>query len=174
MTCTPEAVLRAIVKQLSYPKLDSGLLNPIVKKYNAAEKAGHTSEPLDLDECRDMIIDMLPSYSQTNIIIDALDECQKETRSRLISALATIMGSTPGTNLVKIFISSRDDDDIFIKLNQLPNIRINPTDNSDDIEKFVQSEINKRIDERELLRGIVSPDLKTHVINTLIKKADGM
>lgn len=31
VTCTPEVVLRAIVKQLSYSNPDSVLLNPIVK-----------------------------------------------------------------------------------------------------------------------------------------------
>lgn len=171
---TPEAVLRAIVKQLSSLEQDSNLLKPIVDKYERAKKAGDLSEPLDLDECRDLIIQMLPSYPQTNIIIDALDECDQGTRSQLISALTAIMESAPGTNLVKIFISSRDNDDIVLKLSKLPNIRIDSSDNCQDIGAFIRSEVKNRIDNRELLRGNVSSDLRAHVIDTLIQGADGM
>lgn len=141
-------------------------------KYQEREKEGFATGPLDTDECRDLIIQLLPNYQQSNIVIDALDECDKDTRSRLLSVLATIMESTP--NLVKIFISSRDDDDIVIKLNKRPTIRISPKDNSEDIERFVQSEIDKRISSRELLHGKVSDTLKGHVIKTLINGADGM
>lgn len=171
---TAEVVLRAIVKQLSSLEQDSDLLKCIVDKYEHAKKAGDLSEPLDLDECRDLIIKMLPSYSQTNIIIDALDECQQGNRSRLISALTAIMESAQGTNLVKIFISSRDNDDIVLKLSKLPNIRIDSSDNSGDIGEFIRSEVKNRIDSQELLRGNVSSDLRAHVIDTLIQGADGM
>lgn len=171
---TPETVLRAIVKQLSSLEQDSDLLKPIVDKYERAKKAGDDSEPLDLDECRELIIQMLSSYPQTNIIIDALDECHHGTRSQLISALTAIMESAPDTNLVKIFISSRDDDDIVMKLSKLPNIRIDSSDNCEDIGKFIRSEVQNRIDNRELLRGNVSSDLRAHVIDTLIQRADGM
>lgn len=171
---TPEVVLRAIVKQLSCLEQDSDLLKPIVDKYENAKKAGDVSEPLDLDECRDLIIKLLPSYPQTNIVIDALDECHQGTRSRLISALTAIMETAPGMNLVKIFISSRDNDDIVLKLSKLPNIRIDSADNSGDIREFIRSEVKNRIDNRELLRGNVSSDLRAHVIDTLIQGADGM
>lgn len=171
---TPEVVLRAIVKQLSSLEQDSELLKPIVDKYEQAKKAGDISEPLDLDECRDLITKILPSYRQTNIIIDALDECHRGTRSRLISALTAIMESSPGMSLVKIFISSREDDDIVLKLSKLPNIRIDSADNSEDIGEFIRSEVNNRIDSQELLRGNVSSDLRAHVIDTLIRGADGM
>lgn len=174
LNSTPEAVLRAILKQLSSLDTGTGLLNPVVNAYKKAEDAGLTSETLDLGECRDLIIEILQSYSQINIIIDALDECQKETRSRLIVALKAIMESAPDVNLVKIFISSRDDDDILLKLNKHPNIRIDPQDNSQDISTFVESEIDRRINEQELLRGTVSDDLRDYVKSTLIKQADGM
>lgn len=128
--------------------------------------------PLDPDECRDLIIQLLPSYPQSNIIIDALDECDKETRSKLLSVLATIIASKP--NLVKIFISSRDNDDIVLRLNKVPTIRISSKNNSRDIARFVQSEIDTRIARQELLRGKVSNDLRGHIIETLIKGADGM
>lgn len=141
-------------------------------KYQERKKEGFATGPLDTDECRDLIIQLLPNYQQSNIVIDALDECDKDTRSKLLSVLATIMESTP--NLVKIFISSRDDDDIVIKLNRRPTIRISSKDNSGDIERFVESEIDKRISSRELLHGKVSDTLKSHLVKTLINGADGM
>lgn len=171
---TPEAVLTAIVKQLSCFEEHSYLLKPIVDKYETAKKAGELQEPLDLDECHDLIIQMLPSYPQTNIIIDALDECDRGTRSRLMSSLTAIMKSASGTNLLKIFISSRDDDDIVLKLSELPNIRIDSSDNCEDIESFIRSEVKSRVDNQELLRGVVSVALRAYVIDTLIQGADGM
>lgn len=160
------------MRQLSCLELGSELLRPTVDKYQERKREGFATGPLDTDECRDLIIQLLPNYRQSNIVIDALDECDKQTRSKLLSVLATIMESTP--NLVKIFISSRDDDDIVLKLNRRPTIRISSKDNSGDIERFVQSEIEKRISSRELLYGKVSENLKGHVIKTLINGADGM
>lgn len=168
----PAQILRSIVRQLSCLELGSELLQPIVDKYQERKKEGFATGPLDTDECRDLIIQLLPNYRQSNIVIDALDECDKQTRSKLLSVLATIMEST--SSLVKIFISSRDDDDIVLKLNRRPTIRISSKDNSGDIERFVQSEIEKRISSRELLHGKVSENLKGHVIKTLINGADGM
>lgn len=160
------------MRQLSCLELGSEFLQPIVDKYQERKKEGFVTGPLDADECRDLIIQLLPNYRQSNIVIDALDECDKQTRSKLLSVLATIMESMP--DLVKIFISSRDDDDIVLKLNRRPTIRISSKDNSGDIERFVQSEIEKRISSRELLHGKVSESLKGHVIKTLINGADGM
>lgn len=141
-------------------------------KYHETKKGGFATGPLDPDECRELIIQLLPSYLQTNIVIDALDECDKKTRSKLLSVLTTIMASKP--NRVKIFISSREDDDLGLILNKAPTIRISSKDNSEDIARFVQSEIDTRIAHRELLRGNVPKDLRDYIIETLIKGADGM
>lgn len=167
----PQSVLRAIVKQLSSMEPASKLLKPIVRTYNKATSEGLASE-LDLNQCRDLIIELLPYYPQCNIIIDALDECDKETRLKLIAALTKIMESTP--NLVKIFISSRDDADISSKLCELPGLRISTQDNSKDIKRYVESEVNKHIAEKQLLQGKISDSLRAHIIATLIEGADGM
>lgn len=168
----PGQILRSIVRQLSCPEPGSKLLQPIVDKYYETKKGGFATEPLDPDECRDLIIQLLPSYPQSNIVIDALDECDKTTRSKLLSVLAAIMASKP--NRVKIFISSREDDNLALRLNKVPTIRISSKDNSEDIARFVKSEIDTRIAHRELLRGNVTNDLRDYIIETLIKGADGM
>lgn len=170
--CDPASILRSIVKQLSSLEPGSDLLRPVVSKYEEEEKANFPSGPLDLGECSALIVKLIASYSQTNIIIDALDECDKGTRSGLISVLAGLL--KPTRSLVKIFVSSRDDNDIFARLSELPNLRISAADNAGDIDRFVRSEVERRITNRELLRGEVSNDLKTHVVETLIKGADGM
>lgn len=164
--------MRALTKQLSSLKPESELLKPVARKFEEAKQANFASGALDLEQCRDLILELLPSYRQSNIIIDALDECDNKTRSSLISALRSIMSSAP--NLVKIFISSRDDGDIVVRLKELPNVRINSKDNSSDIKEFVESEIDKRIDRQELLFGEVPEDLRTHIKQTLIQDAGGM
>ena len=77
-------------------------------------------------------------------------------------------------NLVKFFVSSRDDHDIVHLLPNSPNLYNNSNDNGKDIERFVHSQLDQRIKDEMLLYGVVSQSLKDHIIETLIAKANGM
>jgi hypothetical protein len=175
----PTAIMQAIVKQLSlllsasHESLGSyGLPEPVVAKYEERSKDGFSSGPLGFHECQDLIVSLLDMNPQTTIIIDALDECDPTKRGRLLKALEILVGSS--TKLVKIFVSSRDDDDITLKLKNVPNLYIEATDNKDDIERFIQREITLSIQESRLLRGNISEELKKKIISTLIENAHGM
>ena len=75
---------------------------------------------------------------------------------------------------MKVFVSSRDDIDIVLKLAGVPNIFINASDNHKDIDGFVHHEVDRAITDGRLLHGRVSDELKSHIINTLIDGANGM
>lgn len=111
-------------------------------------------------------------FRQTVICIDALDECNKTTRDKLLHALEQILRSS--TSLVKIFVTSRDDDDIVLHLDGSPNVYIKPDDNSGDIGCFVTAEVERCISEKKILRGGVSTELKERIIGTIISGAYGM
>ena len=168
----PRIIMAAIVKQLTIPFLPS-LPEQVVKSYDKRVKDGYASGCLELPECQDLIVSLLGVYPKATIIIDALDEVLPDKRGRLITALKSIIDSTPN---VKIFVSSRNDVDIRLQLEQLPYHYIEATDNQGDIERFVHREIEQSIERKELLFGRLNldDDLAKEMIRTLATKANGM
>lgn len=77
--------------------------------------------------------------------------------------------------LVKIFISSRDDHDIVLRLQRYPNLDIKSTRNSDDIAAFVKNETERLIEDRKLLQfSDTQTEMKDLVIKRVIEGAKGM
>jgi len=136
-----------------------------------ADQDGSEPIKLSVEDSSELIIALL-NYNPATIIIDALDECQPNRRYELMNALNDIIKES--ANLVKVFVSSRDDIDIVLKLAGVPNIFINASDNHKDIDGFVHHEVDRAITDGRLLHGRVSDELKSHIINTLIDGANGM
>ena len=106
------------------------------------------------------------------IFIDALDECCSGKRHELLGALDSLLERS--AHLVKVFISSRDDVDIVLRLQKHPNIYINIYDNKDDINRFISARIEKAQTDGRPLKGLVSSELKTFITENLAMKAGGM
>ena len=168
----PESILRTVVKQLAIVNSDSCLPDSVVSLYRKHKNDGFKSGKLQVDESKDLIIRLTKEFQETFIVIDALDECDKRSRDRLLDALKSIMEETP--HRVKVFVTSRDDDDIVLHLKGVPNVYIRSSDNSSDIETFIVAEIERCISKNKLLRGSVEPRLKQRIIWTLADKAQGM
>jgi len=166
----PESILRALVKQLTLAS--SQPPEPVASIYEQRRTGGFLSGPLTLEESKRLLVELIGSFGQTVICIDALDECDKNTRKQLLDVLTDLLrlSSRP----VKIYVTSRDDDDIVLHLDVFPNISIRSHDTSADIEYFVHTEIEKRIANNRLLRGNVDPELKSHIKSTLCSRASGM
>jgi KAP family P-loop domain len=171
----PDEILRSIVKQLSCTKPDLPIRSPIPQEYEKrkeeAECNGSEPTKLSVDESTEIIL-ALTEINPVIIIIDGLDECDTSRRYELFKAFETIINES--ANLVKIFVSSRDDTDIVCNMEDSSNILINARDNSDDIHRFVHSEVERSIADKRLLNGQVSDDLKSHIIKTLVEGAEGM
>lgn len=160
----PTTILQAIVKQVSLAL--PGLPKLVVTEYDKRVKDGFASGSLGFQECYTLLVSLLDIFPQTTIIIDALDECDLVGRSRLLEVLTTIAQSSAN---VEIFISSRDDKDIKLKLNSLPNHYITAQDNKGDIKRFIDREIRKSITNHQL-----SDPLRNRIQCALQKKANGM
>ena len=168
----PTKIMQSLVRQLSIQLPGYGLPKPVADEYEKQEKKAFSSLNLSFQECQKLLVSLLDIYPQTTIVIDALDEIDRQSRKPFLEALSTIAQASK--NLVKIFVSSRDDDDIILELEAVPNLYIDAADNAGDIERFIHREINSSIDRRILLRGKVGDQLKSRIISTLIEKADGM
>ena len=168
----PEVILSALVKQLSFLQLDDPLQPLVVDEYEKREKSAPPAHALENDASRDLLIKLADIYPQTTIIIDALDEVDSKKRDGFIQSLQGLIQKSTG--LVKLFISSRNEDDIKLQFEHVNNHYISADDNVQDIERFIDIEIENRVQRRTLLRGNVSDNLKLRISSSLKEKAQGM
>lgn len=107
------------------------------------------------------------------IIVDALDECDPETRQSLLDAFEDILRESAG--LVKIFVSSRDDQDIVCTLREYPNMNISSDKNTTDIEVFDEKETQRLVQKRRLLRNSrAKVEMQALIVDQISHGADGM
>ena len=116
---------------------------------------------------------LIELYPQTTIILDALDECNPATRLDLLRALEHLLQQS--CSLVKIFVSSRNDQDIVMQLNGYLNLEIDSRRNSSDIAQFVNAEVERLTTNGKLLRNSKSKDdMKEMIIRKVTEDAAEM
>jgi hypothetical protein len=171
----PEEILRAILKQLVCSTPKEHFYNPVDNVYNTMKKEarerGEKPSALKLQECVDLILE-ITSENPATIIIDALDECRSDRRHELLKALERILQRAD--NPTRVFVSSRNDKDIVLRLENHWNILIEADKNTVDIQRFIHEQIEEAIQDRKLLYGMVEPGLKFQIIKELEGGARGM
>jgi hypothetical protein len=127
---------------------------------------------LTLNECQDLLVQLIAVYPQTTICIDALDEVDHRLRLGLLEALKHVMerSNTP----VKIFATTRMDTDILMQFEMFPRIELEPDDNVDDINRFVKEKVLGIIKRKQLLHGNVQNALKDEICQVLCERSKGM
>lgn len=149
------------------------MLQPAIDLYKKKEAEGFASGPLSINESYELIIQLIKCYSVTTIIINALDECNPDTRYDLLEAFDQICKNS--SKQVKIFISSRDDLDIKLHLESCTNLEIDSKKNSEDIASYVINETSELIQKRKLLLfSQAKKEMESLIISTVIKGATGM
>ena len=168
----PHAVLASILRQLSCVKPGAPILSPVMEKYKRHGE-GFKSNGLDLDDSRDLIIRLIEDYSMTIIVVDALDECDPVRRQNLLDAFEHILKESVG--LVKIFVSSRNDQDIVYTLREYPNMEISSDKNTADIKAYVETETMRLVRTGQLLRNSRAKEKMTaSIMKKISDGADGM
>lgn len=169
----PTELLRNILEQLCSIDAETPIRKPVSDAYLARKKEarGRKPEKLNLEDTIDVILELLETNPAT-IVIDGLDECNPTKRNDLLLGLQKII--TMSNNVVKIFVSSRDDHDLVHHLAHSPNLYIHAADNTEDIMMFVESRVHEAIRDGKLLCGRVSDHLKNIIVQRLIEKAKGM
>jgi hypothetical protein len=131
-----------------------------------------TRDGLDFDESFDLLVKLLKDHARTTIIIDALDECSEQSRSSLMQSLRKLVNHS--TSLVRVFVSSRGDRDIAVRLQDIPNSSIHQGLTAADMKRFVEHQVTHSIKYKDMLYGEVSPELQEKIRAELLAKADGM
>ena len=169
----PAAILSSIVRQLSCTEPGLPLLSPIIEIYERKGQ-GFSSYGLQIEESRDLIMRLIEYYPMTTIVLDALDECHPEKRELLLDTIECLLQDS-SLGLLKVFISSRDDQDISCTLREYPNLDLVSSRNSADIEAFVREETDRLVRKQRLLRNSRTKEsLKVLIIEEVARAADGM
>ena len=92
-----------------------------------------------MEESQTVLADLFQLFPQITLVVDALDECDKKTRSHFVDILERLIAES--SMPVKIFLSSRRDRDIKHRFEDGPNLEIKAIDNQDDISMFAKQEI---------------------------------
>jgi hypothetical protein len=170
---SPRSILASLVRQLSSIEPGKPLLPPSISFYKKEEAEGFASGQLKIEDSCRLITQLIGLYPQTTIIIDAMDECDPDTRYELLQALEELLQSA--SSLLKIFVSSRNDQDIVQMLTSYPNLEIASHRNSHDIALFVNIEVERLTKARKLLRHSTSQaEMKTLIIDEVTEGAHGM
>lgn len=170
----PVVILRSIVKQLAMGQSGQKIRQPLWEEYSKRQEVanmdGLEPTPLTIEECTRILLTLTEDCPAT-IIIDGLDELEGQ-RVDLLAVLRTLVNES--SSVVKLMVSSREDRDIAQGLQDALSICVSASENSSDIEKFVQHRVSSAIIEQKLLGGTLSDSLRGHHINTLTEGAKGM
>lgn len=110
---------------------------------------------------------------QANFVTLPIDECNPRKRHELLKFLQQVLVDSP--NLVKIFVSSRNDQDIVLRLQNYPNLEIDSQRNGVDIERFVKTQTDQLIQDGDLLQySTDQAEMKQLIIHKVINGAAGM
>ncbi|OPB41134.1 hypothetical protein A0O28_0108310 [Trichoderma guizhouense] len=159
-------ILRSYVSQLARVPNHPTMTEKNI--YTIYLKARKEKRGLSTIECETALIELINFYSRTILVLDALDECEMDTRETLARVLRNLVDKGGGT--VKVFIASRKEADIEEYLGLRKLVEISTADNKEDIEKYVEEEVAK-------VSGIwrsVSAEVKEQVKKTIGEKSDGM
>ena len=165
VTLTPKGVIGSLVQQLL---TDSELPREIANHiFNVFHEEDYPPTHQELRELFRMALSLSP---RAFLVIDGLDECEKNACREILSIINGILKTTGC--VIKIYISSQSDVQILHALAAYPRISLSTSTLSPDIEAYVTSAIQALIEERQLL--IQSPALEREIITVLKEKANGM
>ena len=172
----PNEILRSIVRQLAVSdRAQRTIHRSIVTEYERREAEakldGFDIPRLTTQDCLKLMLDITGPDPAT-IILDALDELHFQDRYDLIDALLQIVRDSG--SVVKVFVTSRDDNQILALLSNAPRVRISAEDNQADIKSFVHNQVSLVINGRRLLSGDVSSNLRADLTQALIDGAGEM
>ncbi|KAJ5115972.1 hypothetical protein N7456_000320 [Penicillium angulare] len=162
---TSVPIIQSLVRQLATTDSIDGSIRKSLQ--NAWEKSKTDKTVLGRSDCQSQLLESFTAYSTTFIILDALDEVDREELRIILADIRKAMSNTK--NKVKIFISSRPE--IGISHGLCPTMTIEARNNSEDIKNYVEGEINEFIDEYHVP---AVERKKDEIVQVILEKCDDM
>ena len=152
------SILAAILKQLGQGRPSA--LGPVERLHD--KHASHGTRP-SLDDIFSALREVVAQHSYVFIVVDALDECTRETRGQLLSKLFALQKEAD----VRLTVTSRFVPDIVDALR--PAIELEVKASNEDVKEFVVGQIYRL--PRCIQRNKVLQDL---VQERVVEAVDGM
>lgn len=172
----PDEIMRSILRQLTVSHTSSSTIHArVLQEYErrqaVAKVDGFEIARLGAAECLRLILDTTAANPAT-IVLDAVDEIQFSARHVLLSTLVQIVQNS--LSVVKVFVTSRDDNNIHALLSDAVAVRIQIEHTRKDMDEFVHQQLSSAIQNRMLLNGVVSDNLKLDLLSVLTAGAGEM
>jgi hypothetical protein len=142
------------------------------------EDASHTGgspAPLTVEECVEQICEVGRTTPFT-IVIDALDECGSQRREIVLDALEDIRQRC--RDIVKIFVSSRHEEDIAVHFGKGEIVKVTPAANDEDLKHFVKIQVEGFVKKWSTMHDestvVVLQQLEKEITDVLVTGAQGM
>ncbi|KAJ5329610.1 Pfs NACHT and ankyrin domain protein [Penicillium brevicompactum] len=161
------SIISSYVRQLATSASNPDSMQTKLKELcKQAQQSGTT---LSFDACQEQILASSNLYSKTTLVIDAFDECDQDSRDKLIEAFNELLAESKNT--LKIYIASRPDPDIQSQLQeeQRTSLTIQASQNAPDIERFLDEQLQK-LSKKAAFVG----KMKTKIIERLLERCQGM
>jgi hypothetical protein len=152
------SILAAILKQLVQRRPST--LGPVEKLHQ--KHAGRGTKP-SLDDIYSALQDVLAQYPYVHIVVDALDECQNETRGQLCTKLLDLQKGAD----VRLMVTSRFVPDVEHEFRLALRLEVEASD--EDVKQFVAGQIHRL--PACIQRDVALQDL---VQKRIVEAVDGM
>ena len=149
----------------------SSLHSHILELYERNRANGFATNQLTYEQALEHLEVLCQNPSRTFLILDALDECEESTRTKLVRDLQTLISAC--FRPIKIFVSSRPNPAIKAELSKELNRAIEATDNRDDIYKYVENTITNPERSPSFWRTKLRSEVRQRVFETLTQNAEG-
>jgi Ankyrin repeats (3 copies)/NACHT domain len=172
---TAPAALRTIVRQLV--RQVPAVLPILLKRHDLLSAKGDFE--WSWENLSGVLGEMLEQTSLSSgvyIILDALDECEAESRMLILDWMkGLVYENAPSTTfrsfkaILKILVTGRPDGDMIDHLSGSPTLEITDTDTTNDIRALIHSRMEEFAGQRHL-----KPDITRSIIQFLESNAHGM
>ncbi|KAJ8109292.1 hypothetical protein OPT61_g7566 [Boeremia exigua] len=170
---TAKDVIRDLLKQLTCRSLTGKVHDLVDEEYHRskADAARHGVDLLapSMETCLSLLSTIL-NEQPALIVIDGIDEL--EDPSKLLLELKDLVARS--LSATKVLIASRDQPSIRPHIESYPGLTISSAHNAEDIEAFINTSLDRAIQEKRLLGGEVSVELRRFMTEALVSRASSM
>lgn len=117
-----------------------------------------------------ILLAVLKHFTKAYIFLDGLDECRKEERVTILSAINELVSC--GCPVVKVFVTSQQEVDIAAALERFPHLEISADRISSDIGCFIKETVRSCIQSGSMI--VQTAGLESDIISALVDGAQGM
>ncbi len=160
-----DRILGTILKQLvPEDRIPEEIELLILRAYKDGQRTPETHELVEL------VCSLLQPRPLVYIILDGLDECERQPRQEIVSFLDRV--STLTKTSVRTFVSCRDEDQLLRLIKSYSRIQLTAVALEDDIKSFVEGSVRSKIESGQLT--LRNSDLEHQIVRELVNKSHGM